>query len=272
MLLQLIFNKLYLSISVAVLDIKSETDCHNSTNNSTYISISCTVSCGLPVIILNDKNTLNFITNEVETKTCMNSSNVNTNCNILPCPVTPDPSINITFKKEGFIPTYKLTSCIYTVACKSSKPSCTQKTEKTLLLKECNNMPVPKCSVPSTTVTKVLSNTTTVTMATTVTSSILEVLPCSCSELLTSDDIESTCDCTRFYDIVSTSTVSLIPTSVSCNMSSQSPHTTTSIITTTITSTTYSIYSSSIPVLSPEVTFPTISLPQSGKPIITQYY
>ena len=194
-----------------------------------------------------------------------------TNCNYLPCPVTPDPTMNITHKKQGFISTHNLTSCIYTVGCKSSEPNCTQKTEKTSFLKECDIIPVPKCSVPSTTVTKVVSNTTTVTMATTVTSSILKVLPCSCSELLTSDDIEPTCDCTRFYDIISTSTVSLIPTSVSCNMSSQLPHTTTSIITTTITSTTYSICSSSVPVLSPEVTFPT-HLPQSGKSINIHYH
>ena len=101
-------------------------------------------------------------------------------------------------------------------------------------------MPVPECSVPSTTVTKVVFNTTTVTMAMTVTLSILEVLPCSCSQLLTSDDIQPTCDCTSCYGIISTSTVSLIPTSISCNMSSQLPHTT------------------SVPV------FPTISLSQSS--------
>ena len=133
-------------------------------------------------------------------------------------------------------------------------------------------MPVQKCSIPSTTVTKVVFNTTTVTMTTTVTSSILEVLPCSSFQLLTSDDMKSTCDCTRFYDIISTSTVSLIPTTILCNMSSQLPHTTTSIITTTITSTTYSIYSSSVPVLSPDVTFLTISLPQSGKSINVYYH
>ena len=272
MLLQLMFNRLFLSISVAVLDITSETGCHNSTNNSTYISISCTVSyCGLPNILLNGKNT--FITidheSEIVTKTCMNGSGMIATCDdYLKCPETPDPTINITVQKQGFIPADKLTSCMYTVACKSSEPNCTQKTEKAYLLKECDIMPVPECSVPSTTVTKVVFNTTTVTMATTVTSSILDVLPCSCSKLLTSDDIEPTCDCTSCYDIISTSTVSLIPTSISCNMPSQLTHTTTSIIFTTITSTTYSMCSSNIPALSPETTYPTISLSQSGKFIL----
>ena len=268
MLLQLIFNKLYLSISVAVLNIKSETGCHNSTNNSTYISISCTVSCGLPVIILNGKSTLNFITNEVVIKTCMNSSNVITNCNYIECPVIPDPSINITVLKQGFIPMYKLTSCVYTVACKSSEPNCTQKAEKAFLLKECDIMPVPKCTIQPTTAFKPIFSTTIVTVATTVTSSIFEVLPCS--EQFTSDDIESTCDCTSCFDIISTSTVSLIPTLLSCNMSSQLPHKTTPTITTTITSINYSMCSSSVPVLSPEIICPTIS--SSGKPIITQYH
>ena len=83
-------------------------------------------------------------------------------------------------------------------------------------------------------------------MATTVTSSILEVLPCSCSELFTSHDIKSTCDCTSCYDIISTSTVSLIPTSISFNMSSQL------------------VYTTCVPVLSPGITFPTISLSQSS--------
>ena len=205
--------------------------------------------------------------NETVTKTCMSSSGMSTSCGYLPCPDTPDSSINITFIKQGFIPADKLTSCMYTVACRSSKPNCTQKT-KNFLLKECDIVPTPECSVPSTTVTKVVFNTTTVTMATTVTSSILEVLPCSCSQLLTSDDIEPTCDCTSCYDVISTSTISLIPTSISCNMSSQLTHTTTSIITTTITSTTYSMCSSSVPVLSPETTYPTISLSQSGKSIL----
>ena len=257
MLLQLIFNKLYLSISVAVLDIKSETGCHNSTNNSTYISISCTVSCGLPVITLNGNFTFHFITNELQTKTCVNSSNVITSCNYLQCPVTLDPTINITHKKQGFISTHKLTSCTYTVACKSSEPNCTQKTENTFLLKECDVIPVPKCSVPSTTVTKVLFNTTTVTLATTVTSSILEVLPCSCSQLFTNDVIEPTCDCTSCYDIISTSAISLIPTTISCNMSSQLPDT-------------YS--TTSVPEFSPEVTSPRNSLSQSGKSIIIHYH
>ena len=47
----------------------SETNCHNSTNNSTYISISCS----LPVIILNGKDMIDLISNEVVTKICMSS-------------------------------------------------------------------------------------------------------------------------------------------------------------------------------------------------------
>ena len=269
MLLQLMFNRRFVFISVAVLDITSETGCHNSITNSTNISISCTVSyCGFPVILLNGESTFSMIESETDIKTCMNGSGMIVTCDdYLKCPDTPDPSINITVQRQGFISASKLTSCIYTVACKSSEPNCTQKTEKTLLLKQCDIVPTPECSVPSTTVTKVVFNTTTVTMATTVTSSILEVLPCNCSQLLTSDDIEPTCDCTS-YDIISTSTVSLIPTSISCNMSSQLPYTTTSIISTTITSTTYSMCSSSVPALSPETTYPTISLSQSGKSIL----
>ena len=53
--------------------------------------------------------------------------------------------------------------------------------------------------------------------------------------------------------------------SISCNVSSQLPHTTTSIIITTITSTNYIVCSSSVPALSPEITSPIISLFQSGK-------
>ena len=257
-----IFNKLFLSIFVAVLDIKSETGCHNSTNNSTYISISCTVSCSLPVITLNGKDTNYFISNEVVTKTC---SDRITSCGYLTCPDTPDPTINITFKKQGFIPADKLTSCMYTVACRSSKPNCSQKTEKNFLLKECDIVPVQKCTIPPTTAPKPIINITTVTMVTTSTQSTLP-----CSEQFTSDDIEPTCDCTSCYDIISTSTVSLIPNSISCNMTSQLTHTTTSIITTTITSTTYNMCSSSVPALSPEITSPTIS--SFGKSMITHYH
>ena len=262
MLLQLMFNRLFLSI--AVLDITSETGCHNSINNSTYISISCTVSyCGFPIVLLNGKSTFSTIESETDIKTCMNSSGMIANCDdYLKCPDTPDPSINITVQIQGFIPAEKLTSCIYTVACKSSEPNCTQKTEKTFLLKQCDILPVSKCSISPITSPKPFINITTVTMVTTFTHSTL-----LCSELFTSDDIEPTCDCTSCYDIISTSTVSLILTSISCNMSSQLTHTTTSIITTTITSTTYSICSSSIPALPPIIT-----TSQSGNSMITHYY
>ena len=255
MLLQLMFNRLFLSI--AVLDITSETGCHNSTNNSTYISISCTVSyCGLPIVLLNGKNTFITIESEIVTKTCMNGSGMIVTCDdYLKCPEIPDPSINITVQSQGFIPASKLTSCIYTVACKSSEPNCTQKTEKTLLLKQCDIVPVSKCTISPITAPK----PTTVTMVTTFTQFTLPY-----SEVFTSDYIEPTCDCTSCYDIISTSTVSLIPTSISCNMSSQLTHTTTSIISTTITSTTCSICSSNIPALSPIIT-----TSQSGNSMIT---
>ena len=61
----------------------------------------------------------------------MNSSDMITSCEYLPCPDTPDPTINITVQRQGFIPANKLTSCVYTVACKSSEQNCTEKTEKT---------------------------------------------------------------------------------------------------------------------------------------------
>ena len=250
-------------ITVDILKITSDTSCRNSSTDPVFISISCTVSCDHPVITLNDDNTFNLIQDEVTTKTCMNSSGTIPNCKILPCPYPPDPTINITMKKQGFISAENISSCMYTVACKSSEKGCTNKTEKTLLLRECDIVPVPKCTVPPITSAKPTINITTVTMVMNVTQSILEVLPST--EQLTSNVIEPTCDCTSFYDIVSTPTVSLISTSISCNMSSQLPHTTTSTITTTITSTTYSMCSSSVPALTPETTFPTISLPQSGK-------
>ena len=251
------------TITVDVLEITSNTSCRYSSTDPVFISISCTVSCDQPIIRLNGKYTFNLIEEfkDVSDKTCTNSSGTITGCNHLPCPSS-DSATNITEQIQGFIPAEKITSCMYTVLCRSSKPNCTQET-KTFLLSECDNIPVPKCTVPPITSVKPIINMTTVTMVANVTQSILEVLPYT--ELLTSNVIEPTCDCTSFYDIVSTLTVSLISTSISCNMSSQLPHTTTSIITTTITSTTYSMCSSSVPVLTPETTFPTISLPQSGK-------
>ena len=60
--------------------------------------------------------------------------------------------------------------------------------------------------------------------------------------ILSDKDFLSTRDCTSCYDIISTSTVSLIPTLLSCNMSSQLHHTI------------------SVPALIPEITFPIISL------------
>ena len=255
------------TFTVDVLDITADTSCRNSSTDPVFVSISCTVSCGFPVIILNGGNTFSLFKNEVVTKTCMNSSGTSSNCNeYLTCPYPPDPAINITKQIQGFISAKNISSCMYTVACKSLKPGCTNKTEKTLLLRECDIVPVPKCTAPPITSAQPIINIsymTTITMVTTITQSFLEVLPCT--ELLTSNVIEPTCDCTSFYDIVSTPTVSLISTSISCNMSSQLPHTTTSIVTTTITSTTYSMCSSSVPALTPETTFPTISLPQSGK-------
>ena len=247
------------TITVAVPDITSDTFCRNSFTDPVFISISCTVSCDHQVIGLNGVSTFNLIDDEETNKTCTNSLGTITDCGLSSCP---HQAINVTMQIQGFIPAKKITSCMYTVSCRSS--GCNQKTEKNFLLKECDVVPVPKCTVPSITSAKPISNMTTVTMVTTVTQSFFEVLPCS-SELLTSNDIEPTCDCTSFNDIISTSTLSLIPTSISCNMSSQPPYTTTSTITTIITSTTYSMCSSSVPALIPATTFPTITLPQSGK-------
>ena len=255
------------TITIVVLEITSDTSCRNSSTDPVFISISCTISCDQPIIRLNGDYPFNLIDHDVlPNKTCTNSLGTTT-CNHLPCPDPPDPAINITAQIQGFIPAEKITSCMYTVSCRSSE--CNQITEKNLLLKECDVVPVPKCTVPKCTVPSITSvkpiiNMTTVTMVTTVTQSFFEVLPCS-SELLTSNDIEPTCDCTSFNDIISTSTLSPIPTSISCNMSSQPPHATTSTITTVITSTTYSMCSSSVPALIPARTFPTITLPQSGK-------
>ena len=254
------------TITVDVLEITSNTSCRYSSTDPVFISISCTLSCDRPIIQLNGNFTFNLIEEDVfykSDRTCTSSSGTIPDCNRLPC-LSSDSATNITEQIQGFIPAEKITSCMYTVLCKSPIPNCTQET-KTFLLSECDNIPVPKCTVPPITSVKPIINMTTVTMIANVTQSILEVLPYT--ELLTSNAIEPTCDCTSFYDIVSTpiATVSLISISISCNMSSQLPHTTTSIITTTITSTTYSMCSSSVPVLTPETTFPTISLPQSGK-------
>ena len=253
------------TIIVDVLELTSDTSCRNSSTGGIYMSISCTVSCDQPVILLNGVDTYNVFQGDEETiKTCMNSSGTIPNCYYIECPDPPDPATNITMIKQGFIPAENITSCMYTVTCRRLLKSST-KIIKTLLLRECDVIPVPKCTVPGPLISSVkpIINMTTVTMVTTVTQSILEVLPCS--ELLTSNVIEPTCDCSSFYDIISTPTVSPISTSISCNLSSQLLHTTTSIITTTITSTTYSMCSSRVQALMPETKFREISLPQSGK-------